>query len=136
MIGSQPLSECGYIEWYAFSICNTVLPTPTVSVKAERSAVAGSNDDYALVCDITIPPTVSDDMPSVTVMWTVPSGISWTEMAVAIGHHNYYSSYYSRLPLTPLTHDDEGDYTCDAYYTLDGSRSPTASDTYHVTIIS
>ena len=41
-------------------------------------------------------------------------------------------SYVSRLPLTPLTHDDEGDYTCTAEYIENGTYS--ASDTYHVTI--
>ena len=100
-------------------------------MRAEGSAVAGSND-YTLVCDITVPEPVSGATPIVTIMWTVPSGILWTEMAITFGDDNYYS----RLPLTSLTHDDEGDYTCDAYYTLDGSRSPTASNTYHVTIIS
>ena len=119
------------VESIIFALSNTVLPTLIVLVRAEGSAVAGSNN-YTLVCDITNIEPVSDDMPSITVMWIVPSGISLIEMAVAIGQHNFYS----RLPLTPLTHDDGGDYTCDAYYTLDGTRSPTASNTYHVTIIS
>ena len=119
------------VEWYIFSLYNVVLPAPTVSVRAEGSAVAGSSD-YTLVCDITITEPVSDDMPSVMVVWILASGSSRIHSAIKNGDHNYYS----RLPLTPLTHDDEGDYTCDAYYTLDGSRSPAASDTYHVTITS
>ena len=96
-----------------------------VSVRSEGSAVAGSTD-YSLVCDITIP-SLSDTPPSVT--WTLPSHTTQTGSAVASGGQ----SYVSRLPLTPLTHDDEGDYTCTAEYTENGDTY-SASDTYHVTV--
>ena len=96
-----------------------------VSVRSEGSAVAGSTD-YSLVCDITIP-SLSDTPPSVT--WTLPSHTTQTGSAVASGGQ----SYVSRLPLTPLTHDDEGDYTCTAEYTENGATH-SANYTYHVTI--
>ena len=94
-----------------------------MSVRSEGSAVAGSTD-YSLVCDISIP-SLSDTPPSVT--WTLPSHTTQTGSAVASGGQ----SYVSRLPLTPLTHDDEGDYTCTAEYTENG-EAHSASDTYHV----
>ena len=96
-----------------------------MSVRSEGSAVAGSTD-YSLVCDITIP-SLSDTPPSVT--WTLPSHTTQTGSAVASGGQ----SYVSRLPLTPLTHDNEGDYTCTAEYTENGAIH-SGSDTYHVTV--
>ena len=102
-----------------------VVSEVTVSVRSEGSAVAGSTD-YSLVCHITIP-SLSDTPPSVT--WTLPSHTTQTGSAVASGGQ----SYVSRLPLTPLTHDDEGDYTCTAEYTENGDMQ-TASDTYNVTV--
>ena len=42
--------------------------------------------------------------------------------------------YYSRLPLTPITSHVQGDYTCTAYYTVDGVRSPEASKDLLVTV--
>ena len=102
-----------------------VVSEVAVSVRSEGSAVAGSTD-YSLVCDITIP-SLSDTPPSVT--WTLPSHTTQTGSAVASGGQ----SYVSRLPLTPLTHDDEGDYTCTAEYTENGATY-SASDTYHVTV--
>ena len=96
-------------------------------MRAEGSAVAGSND-YTLVCDITIP-SVSDDTPTVTVQWTLPSGHNYASVLTAGDY-----KYYSRLLLTPLTHDKEGDYTCDAVYMVDGATSSIASNTYHVAI--
>ena len=101
-----------------------VVSEVAVSVRSEGSAVAGSTD-YSLVCDITIP-SLSDTPPSVT--WTLPSHTTQTGSAVASGDQ----SYVSRLPLTPLTHDDEGYYICTAEYTENGTYS--ASDTYHATI--
>ena len=97
-----------------------------VSVRSEGSAVAGSTD-YSLVCDITIP-SLSDTPPSVT--WTLPSHTTQTGSAVASGGQ----SYVSRLPLTPLTHDDEGDYTCTAVYIENNGATSSASDTYHVSV--
>ena len=40
-------------------------------------------------------------------------------------------NYVSRLPLTPLTGDHEGEYICTAQYTLNGAMY-SASDTYTV----
>ena len=42
--------------------------------------------------------------------------------------------YYTRLPLSSLTYEDEGEYTCSAYYTVGGVRSPTGTRDYHVTV--
>ena len=102
-----------------------VMSEVAVSVRSEGSAVAGSTD-YSLVCDITIP-SLSDTPPSVT--WTLSSHTTQTRSAVASGGQ----SYVSRLPLTPLTLDDEGDYTCTAEYTENGDTY-SASDTYNVTV--
>ena len=96
-----------------------------MSVRSEGSAVAGSTD-YSLVCDITIP-SLSDTPPSVT--WTLPSHTTQTGSAVVSGGQ----SYVSRLPLTPLTHDNEGDYTCTAEYT-ENRATHSASDAYNVTV--
>ena len=98
-------------------------------MRHEGSAAAGSLN-YTLVCDITITEPVSDGMPSVMAVWILASGSSRLHSAI----NNGDLSYYSRLPLTPLTHDDEGDYICEAYYSVDGARSPTAKKTYQVTI--
>ena len=95
-----------------------------MSVRSEGSAVAGSTD-YSLVCDVTIP-SLSDTPPSVT--WTLPSHTTQTGSVVASGGQSYV-----RLPLTPLTHDDEGDYTCTAEYTENGDTY-SASHTYHITL--
>ena len=105
------------------------LSAPTVSVRAEGSAVAGSNE-YTLVCDITVPAPASGATPTVTVQWTLPSGHNEHRQSSTTGHHNYYST----LPLTPLAHDKEGNYTCNAVYMVDGATSPTASNTYHVAV--
>ena len=96
-----------------------------VSVRSEVLTVAGSTD-YSLVCDITIP-SLSDTPPSVT--WTLPSHTTQTGSAVASGGQ----SYVSRLPLTPLTHDDEGDYTCTAEY-IEIGATYLSSSTYLVTV--
>ena len=98
-------------------------------MRAEGSAVAGSTD-YTLVCVITITEPVSGSTPIVTVKWTFPSGHDEHRQSSTTGHHNYHS----RLPLTPLVHDKEGDYTCNAVYMVDGATSPTASNIYHVAI--
>ena len=42
--------------------------------------------------------------------------------------------FFRRLSLSPLTHDDEGDYTCTAYYTVLEARSPMTDQTYQVKI--
>ena len=96
-----------------------------MSVRSEGSAVAGSTD-YSLVCDVTTIPSLSDTPPSVT--WTLPSAATTeTGATVASGGQNYVS----RLPLTPLTDDHEGEYTCTAQYTVNGATY-SASDTYTV----
>ena len=86
--------------------------------------MAGSTD-YSLVCDVTTIPSLSDTPPSVT--WTLPSAATVTGATVASGDHNYVN----RLPLTPLTGDHEGEYTCTTQYTLNGAMY-SASDTYTV----
>ena len=105
----------------------TVPPVPevAVSVRSEGSAVAGSTD-YSLVCDVTTIPSLSDTPPSVT--WTLPSAAT-TETGATVANGGL--SYVSRLPLTPLTGDREGEYTCTAQYTLNGAMY-SASDTYTV----
>ena len=84
--------------------------------------MAGSTD-YSLVCDIT---SLSDTPPSVT--WTLPSAAT-TETGATVASGD--QSYVNTLPLTPLTGDDEGEYTCTAQYTLNGAMY-SASDTYTV----
>ena len=84
-------------------------------MRDEGSAVAGSNN-YTLICIITLP-MINDAMP--TVEWTLPS----SSLIVNEAGSNENNVYYTRLPLSPLTHEDEGDYTCSAYYTVGGVRS-------------
>ena len=112
-----------------FSI--VALSVPTVSVRAEGSAVAGSTN-YSLVCDITIPTQElhSDVTPTITFQWTLPSGNFSVYPTLTNRDHNYYS----RLPFTFLTHNNEGDYMCNAYSEVNGARSPTAVYTYRVTL--
>ena len=87
--------------------------------------MAGSTD-YSLVCE-TIP-SLSDTPPSVT--WTLPSNnTTQTNATVLSGDQNYVST----LPLTPLTDDHEGEYTCTAQYTVNGATY-SASDNYTVNV--
>ena len=89
-----------------------------MSVRSEGSAVTGSTD-YSLLCEIT---SLSDTPPAVT--WTLPSNdTTETGATVASGGQ----SYVSRLPLTPLTGDHEGEYTCTAQYTLNGATYSASS---------
>ena len=98
-----------------------------MEVRSEGSAVAGSTD-YSLVCEITTIPSLSDTPPSVT--WTLPSAAT-TETGATVASGG--QSYVSRLPLTPLTCDHEGKYTCTAQDTLNGAMY-SASDTYTVDV--
>ena len=95
----------------------TVPPVPevAVSVRSEGSAVAGSTD-YSLVCETTTIPSLSDTPPSVT--WRLPSAAATVTGATVASRAN---NYVSRLPLTPLTYDHEGEYTCTAQYTVNGA---------------
>ena len=93
-------------------------------MRDEGSAVAGSTN-YTLICTIKLP---NDAMP--TVEWTLPS----SSLIVDETGSNGDNIYYTRLPLSPLTHEDEGNYTCSAYYTVGGVRSPTMRRDYHVTV--
>ena len=95
-------------------------------MRNEGSAVAGSTN-YTLICTIKLP-MINAEMP--TVVWTLPS----SSLIVGETGSNGDNIYYTRLPLSPLTHEDEGDYTCSAYYTVGGVRSPTATRDYHVTV--
>ena len=103
------------------------VPEVAVSVRSEGSAVAGSTD-YFLICEITTIPLLSDTSPSVT--WTLPSAAT-TEPGATVASGD--QSYVSRLPLTPLTGDHEGEYTCTVQYTLNGATY-SASDTYTVDV--
>ena len=95
-------------------------------MRDEGSAVAGSTN-YTLICTITLP-MINDATP--TVEWTLPSSSLIVDEIISIGEKIYHTS----LPLAPLTHEDEGDYTCSAYYTVGGVRSPTMRSSYHVTV--
>ena len=102
-------------------LSHAALPAPGVSVRDEGSAVAGSN--YSLICDVTIPPfsdTIIVSVPFVT--WTYPSG------------ETQHTIWYSvQLSFTPLTSDDDGVYTCTAYYLVKGIVSSQANSDYHIT---
>ena len=89
--------------------------------------MAGSTD-YFIICEITTIPLLSDTSPSVT--WTLPSAAT-TEPGATVDSGG--QSYVSRLPLTPLTGDHEGEYTCTVQYTLNGATY-SASDTYTVDV--
>ena len=87
-------------------------------MRDEGIAVAGS--DYTLICKITIPTfshTITVSMPFVT--WTYPSG----ETERAFGNS-------VQLVFSPLTSDDDGVYTCMAYYFVNGIASPQGSSTF------
>ena len=71
---------------------------------------------------ITIPSTISNHATP-TISWRLPSGTILSS-----------DQDFTRLPFTPLTSHAEGDYTCTAYYTVEGVRSPEASKDYHVTV--
>ena len=94
-------------------------------MRDEGSAVAGSTN-YTLICTITLP-MINAEMP--TVEWTLPSSSLIDETG-----SNGDNIYYTRLPLSPLTHEDEGEYTCSAYYTVAGVRAPTMERDYYVTV--
>ena len=99
------------------------LTAPGVTVRDEGSVVADS--DYSLFCEVTIPPisvTAAVSEPLVVLVWTYPSGE--TQHAIGIS---------AQLLFSPLTSDDDGVYTCTAYYLVNGIASPRASSDYHVT---
>ena len=96
------------------------LAAPVVSVRAEGSAVAGS--DYSLFCDVTIPPLLGDisSVSSPSVTWTYPSGET-LENSV-------------QLKFSPLSIDDEGTYNCTAYYFVGEVSSPSSTTLHHISI--
>ena len=103
-------------------LSHAAFSAPGVTVRDEGSAVAGS--DYSLFCEVTIP-TFSDtiNVSEAFVTWTHPSG---EIQSGVIGKY--------QLSFSPLTIDDEGIYTCTAYYFVNGISSPAASSFYNVFI--
>ena len=99
--------------------------SPGVSVRDEGSAVAGSN--YSLFCEVTIPPFSSTTGVSIpVVIWTRPSGNS--------DHLDLLFGNSVQLLFSPLTSDDDGVYTCTAYYFVNGIASPQGSDSHEVSV--
>ena len=105
-----------------------------VSVGYSGSAVNGSTD-YVLFCNITIPPSTGTiSLLIVSGAWRYPSGSVQDLLVTKIPTDGDDLKFFSRLSLSPLTHHDEGDYTCTAYYTVLEARSPMADQTYQVKI--
>ena len=116
------------------SLSHTALTGPVVSVGYRGSAVVGSTD-YVLFCNITIPlSTGTFSLLRVSGAWRYPSGRVQDLLVTEIPTDGDDLKFFSRLSLSPLTHDDEGDYTCTAYYFADGVRSPMTDQTYQVKI--
>ena len=116
------------------SFSHTALTAPVVSVGYSGSAVNGSTD-YALFCNITISPSTGTiAFLIVRGAWRYPSGSVQDLLVTEIPTDGDDLKFFSRLSLSPLTHDDEGDYTCTAYYTADEVRSPMTDQTYQVKI--
>ena len=116
------------------SLSHAAPTAPVVSVGYSGSAVVGSTD-YALFCNITIPlSTGTISLLIVSGAWRYPSGTVQDLLVTEIPTDGDDLKFFSRLSLSPLTHDDEGDYTCTAYYTAGGVRSPMTDQTYQVKI--
>ena len=115
------VSRCIIISCFILSHLITGLQAPNITLTAEGTAETGSND-YSLLCVITIPSTISNHATP-TISWRLPSGTILSS-----------DQDFTRLPFTPLTSQAEGNYTCIAYYTVGGVRSPEASKDYHVTV--
>ena len=99
------------------------------------SAVIRSTD-YVLFCNITISPSTGTiAFLIVHGAWRYPSGRVQDFRVTEIPTDGDDLKFFSRLSLSPLTHDDEGDYTCTAYYTVGGVRSPLTDQTYQVKIM-
>ena len=85
--------------------------------------MTGSN--YSLFCDVTIPPfngTTGVSVP--VVIWTRPSG----------NRDRPLFGNSVQLLFCPLTSDDDGVYTCTAYYFVNGIASPQGSDSHEVSV--
>ena len=115
------MSRCIIISCFILSHLITGLQAPNITLTAEGTAETGSND-YSLLCVITIPSTISNHATP-AILWRLPSGTILSS-----------DQDFTRLPFTPLTSQAEGNYTCTAYYTVGGVRSPEASKDYHVTV--
>ena len=116
------------------SLSHAALTAPVVSMGHSGSAVNGSTD-YVLFCTLTIPPLTGIIFTlRVNILWRYPSGKVQNFPRTEIPTDGDDLKFYSRLSLSPLTHDDEGDYTCTAYYTVVGVRSPMTDQTYQVMI--
>ena len=116
------------------SLSHAAPTAPVVSVGYSGSAVVGSTD-YALFCNITIPlSTGTITILIVSGTWRYPSGTVQDFLVTKIPTDVDDLKFFSRLSLSPLNPDDEGDYTCTAYYTVGGVRSPMTDQTYQVKI--
>ena len=116
------------------SLSHAALTAPVVSVGHSGSAVNGSTD-YVLFCTLTIPPLTGIIFTlRVNILWRYPSGSVQDFLVTEIPTDGDDLKFFSRLSLSPLTHHDEGDYTCTAYYTVLEARSPMADQTYQVKI--
>ena len=116
------------------SLSHAAPTAPVVSVGYSGSALLGSTD-YALFCNITIPlSTGTISLLIVSGAWRYPCGTVQDLLVTETPTDGDDLKFFSRLSLSPLTHDDEGDYTCTACYTVGGVRSPMADQTYQVKI--
>ena len=90
---------------------------------------------YYIFCNITISPsTRTIAFLIVHGAWRYPSGRVQDFLVTEIPTDGDDLKFFSRLSLSPLTHHDEGDYTCTAYYIVLEARSPTTDQTYQVKI--
>ena len=116
------------------SLSHAAPTAPVVSVGYSGSALVGSTD-YVLFCNITIPQSTGTiALLIVRGAWRYPSGRVQDLFVTETPTDGDDLKFFSRLSLSPLTHDDEGDYTCTAYYTVLEARSPMADQTYQVKI--
>ena len=116
------------------SLSHAAPTAPVVSVGYSGSALVGSTD-YVLFCNITIPlSTGTIAFLIISGAWRYPSGRVQDFPVTEIPTDGDDQKFFSRLSLSPLTHHDEGDYTCTAYYTLLEARSPMTDQTYQVKI--
>ena len=113
------------------SLSHTAPTAPVVSVGYSGSALVGSTD-YTLFCNITVPLSIAFLIVSGT--WRYPSGTVQDFRVTETPTDGDDLKFFSRLSLSPLNHDDEGDYTCTAYYTVLEARSPMTDQTYQVKI--
>ena len=117
------------------SLSHAAPTAPVVSVGYSGSALVGSTD-YALFCNITIPLSTGTIIAFLIVSgaWRYPCGTVQDLLVTETPTDGDDLKFFSQLSLSPLNPDDEGDYTCTAYYTVGGVRSPMTDQTYQVKI--